>query len=643
MKSNRVFTISEILRVATSESRTESFKQDYLTSEESEDEGPLSMKNFISLEGRSTYLTKLLERQVYLTKEGRSALCKKWRKRDETWGRFQLKAWKLITNANAEISRNEKYYEELCKSFEKTLSSTQKLIQLDIRRTHSKKMTKEKEEMMFRILFSIAKRRMDMGYCQGMNFLCIFFIDCGFSEVEVFWILVHIFENINNPFYYKDLQPALVDIKIFRLMITLADPELTKFMVKKEIDLNAILLPFFITFYTTSSNFNLKKIIMDHVLFEGVTGFFKVLLVFFELLRSDLMKTRDMVEFKLCFDSKLNSFSNFSSLESRLSGKFIHRCVFLKARELMMNKAIKENKNSSNFLEEVHRCIPGFPSCFSNETPSAEIDLPQVHRTEKILNNLKPNHFSSNEIFNIEPRKTKITEDFAIGFNEDRYKLEYTAFQITRSSPSVQSEQKVLQTPSISDSNFSESLSSRSGQISPHLSVRSEKKLFDEELELNNFMPPEFNLILFRRSHKCLLSSHDTEDKQEMKQFKNKFFLEAAKNPDNIISNQAKLIKFERIKIKESNKPNESQIKRFRDAFKNRNSAQNYNMTSIRKSKSFDWYKKRIDIKDSQDSLLLSRNNSRQWTIEIDVEDCFINQRIPEGIDQLLFEKLTQE
>lgn len=163
-----------------------------------------------------------------------------------------------MTNAAANAYRHPGYYQLLEDSFNDQLSSVKRIILMDIKRTYSKEITQDIKDKMFRILYGYAKRNMEIGYCQGMNFMCYFFLKFGFNEEEVFWILVYIFEEVIPKNYYINMVPVIADIKMLRHMLSQRCPNLVAHIQELGVDLNFILIPWFVMAFTNMQNFEVR-------------------------------------------------------------------------------------------------------------------------------------------------------------------------------------------------------------------------------------------------------------------------------------------------------------------------------------------------------------------------------------------------
>lgn len=52
-----------------------------------------------------------------------------------------------------------------------------------------------------------------------MNFICIFLLDLGIEEENVFWIMSFIFENLIPKEYYTNMIPLIADIKLIKYFL----------------------------------------------------------------------------------------------------------------------------------------------------------------------------------------------------------------------------------------------------------------------------------------------------------------------------------------------------------------------------------------------------------------------------------------
>lgn len=103
--------------------------------------------------------------------------------------------------------------------------STKQLIEKDILRTGGAKLRQEQRDQMSKILYAYSKRNMEIAYCQGMNYICHFLLEMGFTEEQAFWLLCFIFDKLIDKHYYVNMRPVLADIQLFKQFLMQSNPE----------------------------------------------------------------------------------------------------------------------------------------------------------------------------------------------------------------------------------------------------------------------------------------------------------------------------------------------------------------------------------------------------------------------------------
>ena len=159
-----------------------------------------------------------------------------------------------MTDTVANIDRYKGYYKQLQAVFDDQMQNVRRIIVMDIERTYAKYTSQETKNKMFRILYSYAKRNMDTGYCQGINFIVYYFLELGFSEERAFWMLVYIVDNLIPKGYYNSMAPLIADIRLFKYILSIKQPNLAQHLQKLQVDLNFFLIPWFIMIFTNIKN-----------------------------------------------------------------------------------------------------------------------------------------------------------------------------------------------------------------------------------------------------------------------------------------------------------------------------------------------------------------------------------------------------
>lgn len=152
------------------------------------------------------------------------------------------------------MDRYKDEYKNLQAVLNDQMRNVKRVIIMDIERTHARHTSQETKNKMFRILYSYAKRNMDTGYCQGINFIVYYLLELGFAEERVFWMLVFIVENLVPKGYYSTMVPLIADIRLFKYILHVKYPLLAQHFHELNIDLNFFLIPWFIMIFTNLKN-----------------------------------------------------------------------------------------------------------------------------------------------------------------------------------------------------------------------------------------------------------------------------------------------------------------------------------------------------------------------------------------------------
>lgn len=150
---------------------------------------------------------------------------------------------------------------------------------------------------------------MDLGYCQGMNFVCYYLMKMGFAEEQVFWIMTYCFENILPKNYYINMIPMIADIKVFKYILRESLPKVYNVMDSLKIDLNFLVVSWFLLIFVEISNFELQHVIFSQFLIEGVIAYYKVSLIIFGECAEQLEKARQLQEFQQVIKNYFKSYS----------------------------------------------------------------------------------------------------------------------------------------------------------------------------------------------------------------------------------------------------------------------------------------------------------------------------------------------
>lgn len=149
---------------------------------------------------------------------------------------------------------------------------------------------------------------MDLGYCQGMNFISYYLMKMDFSEEQVFWIMDYCFEYLVPKNYYINMIPLIADIKVFKYILKESLPKIYKVMQTLKIDLNFIVVSWFLLIFVEINNFELQHVIFSQFLIDGVTAYYKVCLIVFEECSESLKKTKSLSDFQQVLRGHLKNY-----------------------------------------------------------------------------------------------------------------------------------------------------------------------------------------------------------------------------------------------------------------------------------------------------------------------------------------------
>jgi hypothetical protein len=137
-----------------------------------------------------------------------------------------------------------------------------------------------------------------MGYTQGINFIVGFLLIVGYSEIDTFWMFVHM--AINRRYLmlglYEDGFPLInVYISIFRKMLKRLNDRLYHHLYEKieMFDESAWVFKWFMTCYLCSFPLEMCKYIWDFVLCTSGLGFIKFAVALVGQLEKQLLKMDD--------------------------------------------------------------------------------------------------------------------------------------------------------------------------------------------------------------------------------------------------------------------------------------------------------------------------------------------------------------
>ncbi|CAD7953005.1 unnamed protein product [Amoebophrya sp. A25] len=190
-------------------------------------------------------------------------------------------------------------YQNLLKKENRWIS----LIKIDISRTfpETDKFDDSHQNKLLRILSAYSNFNMDVGYCQGMNFIAgLLLLVSGSNEEETFWMFVSLMELRGLKGFYKDKFPMLrVYLKAFDRLLGEQLPELREHFQVEGVQPAVYLHQWFLTLYINCLPLQTVLVIWDVVVCEGLHVLLSITLSLLKVLQSVLLKLEfeDIVKF----------------------------------------------------------------------------------------------------------------------------------------------------------------------------------------------------------------------------------------------------------------------------------------------------------------------------------------------------------
>ena len=168
------------------------------------------------------------------------------------------------------------------------------VIILDVNRTYFSEDQKGKREIIKNILFCLLYTYPDIGYCQGMNFICQFLLEATKDEEKSF----NIFSAILCKTKYGDLIRDDFNLMkkyfyVFERLINLYLPELSTLLKQNNVFPSYYISPWFITLFTHSFIGNQTKLLLhifDLFILDGWISIIKIGLMLLKYYQKGLVE-----------------------------------------------------------------------------------------------------------------------------------------------------------------------------------------------------------------------------------------------------------------------------------------------------------------------------------------------------------------
>lgn len=143
-----------------------------------------------------------------------------------------------------------------------------------------------------RVLTAYSWKNPEIGYCQAMNIVVAALL-IYMSEEQAFWCLDVLCDRIVPGYYSKTMFGVLLDQKVFEAIVADTMPLIWNHIVKHDIQLSVISLPWFLSLYLTSMPLVFAFRILDVYFLQGPKTLFQVGLAILKLNGEELLTAED--------------------------------------------------------------------------------------------------------------------------------------------------------------------------------------------------------------------------------------------------------------------------------------------------------------------------------------------------------------
>ncbi|KAG6017200.1 hypothetical protein E4U43_002118 [Claviceps pusilla] len=143
-----------------------------------------------------------------------------------------------------------------------------------------------------RVLTAYSWLNPDVGYCQAMNIVVAALL-IYMSEAQAFFLLSSLCDRLVPGYYSTTMYGTLLDQKVFESLVERTMPVLWEHLVKNDIQLSVVSLPWFLSLYINSMPLIFAFRVLDVFFVEGPKVLFQVGLAILRINGEDLLDAAD--------------------------------------------------------------------------------------------------------------------------------------------------------------------------------------------------------------------------------------------------------------------------------------------------------------------------------------------------------------
>lgn len=209
--------------------------------------------------------------------------------------RLRGEIWELTSGSAYLRLENPTMYSDTLNKFQGQESLAIDEIEKDLNRSLPEYPGFQSEEgigRLRRVLTAYSWVNVDVGYCQAMNIVVAALL-IYMSETQAFFLLSALCERLVPGYYSTTMYGTLLDQKVFEALVEKTMPVLWEHLVKSDVQLSVVSLPWFLSLYINSMPLVFAFRVLDVFFVEGPKVLFQVGLAILRINGEELLDSTD--------------------------------------------------------------------------------------------------------------------------------------------------------------------------------------------------------------------------------------------------------------------------------------------------------------------------------------------------------------
>ncbi|EGS23129.1 GTPase-activating protein gyp2-like protein [Thermochaetoides thermophila DSM 1495] len=209
--------------------------------------------------------------------------------------RLRGEIWELTSGSLYLRLENPTLYQDTLAKFQGKESLAIDEIEKDLNRSLPEYPGFQSEEgigRLRRVLTAYSWLNADVGYCQAMNIVVAALL-IYMSETQAFFLLSALCDRLVPGYYSTTMYGTLLDQKVFECLVERTMPILWEHLVKSDVQLSVVSLPWFLSLYINSMPLVFAFRVLDVFFVEGPKVLFQVGLAILRINGEDLLDATD--------------------------------------------------------------------------------------------------------------------------------------------------------------------------------------------------------------------------------------------------------------------------------------------------------------------------------------------------------------